>query len=274
MDQLRSLRVFVKVIDEGSFAGASRALDLAPAVVTRVVAGLEEHLGARLLNRTTRRLALTEIGEAYLERARRLRLDLDEADALASTAATEVHGHLRVLVPPAFAVHQLAKHLPRFRATHPRLSLELTVPGPVDSVDESFDVSILSVAQRPLQGDFVARPLACSAIIACATSAYLDRRGRPKQPADLARHDGVLPAVKAVRRELTLYRDSPGDEGATAEAVSIPVPAPVPSTSHIETIYGAALAGLGIAALPSFIVEEALRAGALERVLPQWRGER
>ena len=92
MDQLRSLRVFVKVIDEGSFAGAARALDLAPAVVTRVVAELEEHLGTRLVNRTTRRLALTEIGESYLERARRILLDLDEADALAGSASTEASG--------------------------------------------------------------------------------------------------------------------------------------------------------------------------------------
>lgn len=267
MDQLRSLRVFVRVIDEGSFAGAARALDLAPAVVTRAVAELEEHLGARLLQRTTRRMALTETGETYLEHARRILLELDEADAAASTASTVPAGMLRVVVPPAFAVHQLAKHLPDFRSRYPQVSLELAAPGPVDAVDDSADVSILSIAQQPLQGDFVARPLACSHFIACAAPAYLARRGRPKHPAELAQHDGVLPAVKAVRHELTLFRTD-----GTARTATLPAPTPALSTSHIDTIFAAAIAGLGIAALPSFVVENALRAGALERVLPDWRG--
>lgn len=268
MDQLRSLRVFVKVIDEGSFAGAARALDLAPAVVTRVVAELEEHLGTRLVNRTTRRLALTEIGESYLERARRILLDLDEADALAGTSSKEARGHLRVIAPPAFAVHQIAKHLPRFRERYPLVTLELAAPGPVDTVDDTADVSILSIAQQPLQGDFVARPLACSQFVACAAPAYLDRRGRPKTPADLAQHDSLLPAVKAVRNELTLFHS--GD--AKGRVVAIPTPTPVLSTTHIDTLFSAALAGLGIAALPSFVVEDAFRASALERVLPDWHG--
>ncbi|HEU0204405.1 MAG TPA: LysR substrate-binding domain-containing protein [Burkholderiaceae bacterium] len=272
MDQLRSLRVFVRVIDEGSFAGAARVLDLAPAVVTRVVAELEEHLGARLLNRTTRRLALTEIGETYLERARRILVDVEEADALAGASTAEARGTLRVLAPPAFAVHQLAKHLPRFREKYPRVNLELTLPGPVETLDENFDVSILSTGQQTLQGDFVARPLACSEFVACAAPSYLDRRGRPQHPNDLAQHDGVLPATSATRRALTLYRGKAGDRQATESAVTIPTPSAALTTSHIDTIYSAALAGLGIAGLPSFVIEEALRRGTLERVLPQWRG--
>ena len=126
MDQLRAIKVFVRVIDEGSFAAAARALDLAPAVVTRLVAELEEHLGTRLLNRTTRRLSLTEIGEAYLERARRILADVDEAAALAASATQEVRGLLRVLCPPAIAVHQLAKHLPKFHREYPLVTLEIT----------------------------------------------------------------------------------------------------------------------------------------------------
>ena len=135
MDQLKAMRVFARVIDEGSFAKAARAMDLAPAVVTRLVAELEEHLGARLINRTTRRLALTDIGESYLERTRGILADLDEAEALASASTAEPRGHLRVLVPPGFAVHQLAKHLPRFRGQYPRVTIELSVPGPVETVD-------------------------------------------------------------------------------------------------------------------------------------------
>ena len=266
MDQLRSMRVFVKVVAEGSLAAAARALDLAPAVVTRLVAELEEHLGARLLNRTTRRIALTEIGEAYLERAQRLLVDIDEADAMAGSSTAQPRGLLRVLTPPAFAVHQLAPSLPRFREQHPALDLELTVSGPVDMVDDSFDVSILSVGRQSLQGDFVARRLACSQFIACASPAYLDRRGRPAHPHELLTHEGVLPAVSAVRRELT-FRSST----TPTQIVSIPTPRPALSTSHIDTIHAAALAGLGIAGLPSFVVHAALRDGTLERVLPQWQ---
>src|SRR6202008_4812079 len=135
MDQLKAMRVFARVIDEGSFAKAARSLALAPAVVTRLVAELEEHLGARLINRTTRRLALTDIGEAYLERVRQILTEVEEAEALASTASSEPRGHLRVLAPPAFAVHQLAKHLPRFHAMYPRITIELSAPGPVETMD-------------------------------------------------------------------------------------------------------------------------------------------
>src|SRR5512147_1522923 len=125
MDRLHSMRTFARVIDAGSFAGAARELNLSPAVVTRLVADLEEHLGARLINRTTRRLALTDIGELYLERVRQILTEVEEAEALASAATSEPRGHLRVLAPPAFAVHQIAKHLPQFRKLYPRVTLEL-----------------------------------------------------------------------------------------------------------------------------------------------------
>ncbi len=266
MDQLRAIKVFVRVIDEGSFAGAARALDLAPAVVTRLVAELEEHLGTRLLNRTTRRLALTEIGEAYLERARRILADVDEAAALAASATQEVRGLLRILCPPAIAVHQLAKHLPRFHREHPAVTLEITSPGPVDTVDDSYDLTIFLTREVP-DGDFVARRLARSEFIMCASPEYLDQRGRPEHPHDLKRHDALLPPTAALARGLTLQR------GDGAEEVTLPI---VPSraalsTTHMDTNYAAALHGLGVAGLPSFMVEDALLEQALERVMPQWR---
>jgi DNA-binding transcriptional LysR family regulator len=172
-------------------------------------------------------------------------------------------------------VHQLAKHLPDFRAAYPQLGLELATPGPVDVADESFDVSIVSIGQQALQGDFIARRLACSAFVICAAPNYLERRGRPAHPDELLLHDGVLPAVAAVRRELTLYRDADATANATGKpptVVTIPTPPPALSTPHIDMILAAAVAGLGIAGLPSFVVEDALRDGRLERVLPQWRG--
>lgn len=272
MDQLRSLRVFTQVIAQGSFAGAARVLDLAPAVVTRAISELEQHLGARLLNRTTRSLALTEIGEAYLLRARLLLAELDDADAEAGAANCKPSGPLRILCPPAFAAHQLAKQLPRFHTLHPGISLEIATPGPVDAADENFDVSILSIGQQPLQGDFIARQLACSTFIICAAPSYLDRCGRAQQPAELLGHQALLPAVTAVRRELTLYRQQPDKDAAACNSVTLPLQPPVLSTSQLDLILAAALAGLGLAGLPSFIAEQALRDGRLERVLPEWRG--
>ena len=108
MDQLRAMRVFSRVIDAGGFAKAASAMDIAPAVATRLVAELEEHLGARLINRTTRRLALTDVGEEYLERVRNILSEVDDAEAVAGIATAEARGRLCVLVPPGFAVHQLA----------------------------------------------------------------------------------------------------------------------------------------------------------------------
>ncbi len=268
MDRLLSMRAFVRVIDAGSFAGAAREMNQSPAVVTRLVADLEEHLGARLINRTTRRLALTDIGEAYLERARVILTEVEEAEALASSAASEPRGHLRVLAPPAFAVHQLAKYLPAFHEQYPKVTIELVAPGPVESMDEAFDVTILSVARRPLDGDFVARRLARSEVVACASPSYLDRRGRPQHPAELSGHDAMLPSFL---REVSFVRGVFGDDEPAGDAVSISTPRPLLGTTHIDMLYAAALHGLGIAGLPSFVAEDALREGALERVLPEWR---
>lgn len=272
MDQLRALRIYTQVVSQGSFAGAARTLGLAPAVVTRAVAELEQHLGARLLHRNSRGLALTPIGESYLQRATRIVADLDDADALASSASGTPQGVLRVLCPPAFAVHQLARHLPQFHRAYPHIHLEIATPGPVDAADDNFDVSILSIGQQPLLGDFVVRPLARSAFIICAAPDYLQRRGCPREPHELSGHQGLLPAVSAVRRELMLYRQPP-DTGADAvNQVTLPLETAVLSTTQIDLLYAAALAGLGVAGLPSFVAAQALRDGRLQRVLPQWHG--
>ncbi|WP_349741490.1 LysR family transcriptional regulator [Roseateles cavernae] len=270
MDQLRALRVFVRVIDEGSFAAAARALDLAPAVVTRLVAELEEHLGARLINRTTRRLALTDIGEAYLERARRILVEVDEAEALATTATTEPRGHLRVLVPPAIAVHQLAKHLPKFHKLYPQVSVELSSPGGIETVDEAFDLTILHT-RHPLDGEFVARRLARTEVILCASPEYLSKRGRPQHPNDLRDHDSLLPPVSELQRGIVFQRGVWGDDEPGGESLTLIPKRPVLTTAHMDTNYAAALHGLGVAGLPSFLIEDALMEHALERVLPEWR---
>jgi DNA-binding transcriptional LysR family regulator len=267
MDRLHSMRVFSRVIDEGSFARAARELNLSPAVVTRLVADLEEHLGSRLINRTTRRLSLTDTGELYLERVRHILTEVEEAEALATASTAEPRGHLRVLCPPAFAVHQIAKHLPKFRAMYPRVSLELSVPGPVETVDENFDVSIITEGRRPLDGSFVARRLARSEVILCASPEYLDRRGRPQHPSDMHNHESMVPPFL---RELTFHTGAWGDDEPGGETITLIPSRSALSTIHTDTMYAAALAGLGITGLPSFVAEDALLENALERVLPQW----
>jgi DNA-binding transcriptional LysR family regulator len=266
MDQLRAMRVFSRVIDAGGFAKAANALDIAPAVATRLVAELEEHLGARLINRTTRRLALTDVGEEYLERVRSILTEVEDAEAVAGIATAEARGRLCVLVPPGFAVHQLAKHLPRFRALHPKVSLELTVMPSVEAPDENHDVTIIVQRARPIEGAFIARRIATAEVVLCATPEYLDQHGRPKHPRDLADHDTLMPIPPSEQRELS-FKPAWGDgEPESVELKKLP---PL-MTTHSDTLYAAALAGLGIAGLPSFMAEDALMELALERVLPHW----
>jgi DNA-binding transcriptional LysR family regulator len=265
VDRLHSMRVFARVVDEGSFAAAARKLDLSPAVVTRLVADLEEHLGARLMNRTTRHLSLTDVGEAYLGRIRHVLTELDEAEALATASNTEPRGQVRILCPAAFAVHQLAKHLKWFRDQYPLVSIELSVAGPLATVDDDFDVTILTEGQRKLDGAFIARKLARSEVIICAAPEYLDRFGRPAHPRELAGHEVMMPSYL---RELTLQ--TRGTKARRGETFSIDRLTTGLTTSHTDTFYAAALAGMGITGLPSFVAADALLENALERVLPQW----
>ena len=271
MDQLRAMKVFARVVDEGGFAKAARALDMAPPVVTRMVAELEAHLGARLLNRTTRHISLTEVGEHYLEKVRQILVGVEESDALASESTKEPRGHLRVLCPPALAVHQLAKHLPRFQAQYPEVTLELTSPGPVESVHDGFDVTLFASREAP-DGDFIARRLARTEVVVCASPQYLDRHGRPAHPRELIDHQAIIPPLASAQHGLDFYRGPWGDDEAGGERFTLSTSRhPLLSTTHIDTMYAAALAGLGVSGLPSYVIEDALLENALERVLPQWR---
>lgn len=270
MDQLRAMRVFAKVVDEGAFAKAARALNMAPPVVTRMVAELEAHLGARLLNRSTRSLALTEVGEQYLDKVRQILLEVEESESLASEATTVPRGHVRLLCPPAIAVHQLAKHLPRFQAAYPRVTLELASPGGVESVSDAHDLTIFTSRVAP-DGDFIAKRLARSEVVMCASPEYLDRRGRPDHPSELVDHEAIIPPLNSIMRGLQFVSGGePGQPGF--ETFALPATRhPALATLNIDTMYAAALAGLGIAGLPSYVIEDALMEHALERVLPNWR---
>ncbi len=270
MNQLRAMKIFLRVADEGSFAAAARALDLAPAVVTRTVAELEEHLGARLMNRTTRHIALTDVGNDFVDRARQILADVDDAEAMTRSVTHEARGVVRLRVPPAVSVHQLAKHLPKLRARHPKITLEIDAFGPVEAMNDSYDLSIVW-GRTLVEGDYIARILARSEVILCATPEYLDARGRPQHPSDLVDHDAMVPPISELQRGIVLHRGPRDDDEPAGETVTV-----MPGTSamrsiHVDTNYAAALAGLGITGLPSFVVEDALMEHALERVLPEWQ---
>ncbi len=273
MDQLRALRVFVNVAAQGSLAGAARALDMSPAMVTRVVAELEQHLGARLMQRTTRRMALTAAGERYLGRAQHILQALDEADGEAGAAVSQAQGTLRLLCPPAFAAHQIVPRLPDLRRRHPQLQLEVLAPGAVEAADPQFDVSIVSAGRQALQGDFVLRRLARSDFVLCASPRYLSMRNAPAEPEDLLLHEVALPAVAAVRQEVTLFATGVPASKAAARTLTLPRPRASLVTGQLELLYAAALADLGIVGLPSFVAAGALGSGQLVRVLPAWRGQ-
>ena len=264
------MRVFVSVIDAGSFTRAASTMNISQAAVTRLVSELEDHLGARLLNRTTRRLALTEVGEAYLDKARQILLEVEEASALAGASTREPRGQLRVLSPPSFAVHQLAKLLPRFRALYPKVAIEVFAPGLVDAVDETFDVTILLLSRPPRDSESIVRRLARTEVITCAAPEYLDGRGRPEHPRDLAKHETLIPRLPGRPIELTFHRGPFGDDEPEGESCTVTPMSPALATLHADMHYAAVLSGLGIAGLPSFVVEDALMEHALERVLPQW----
>jgi DNA-binding transcriptional LysR family regulator len=264
MDQLKAMRSFMRVIDEGSFVGAARALDAAPAVITRAVAELERHLGARLLTRTTRRLALTDIGRRYLERTRAILAAVDEAEALASQAHTQARGLVKICAAPSFAVQQLGPRLARFHALHPDVAVELSASGPAQDPDDRHDITIL-VRRAPLQGRFVARRLARSELLVCAQPAYLERAGRPRQPQDLEMHAMLAPAAGADGRTLDFVHRHDG------RAAIVQPPRAALRSSHPELSHAGALAGMGIAVLPSYLAQADLAGGRLERVLPDWR---
>ncbi|WP_077037812.1 LysR family transcriptional regulator [Pelomonas sp. KK5] len=267
MDRLHSLQVFCRVIDRQGFAAAAREMNLSPSVVTRLINDLEAHVGARLINRTTRRLVLTEAGEEYLEQVRRILSDLEEAEASVRSASRSLSGHLKVLAPPAFATYQLAPLLTGFRRRYPKLTVGLSAPGPVESLDEGFDVSLITARGDSIEsGDFVARRLARAHVVLCASPAYLARHGRPTAPEQLRDEHEMLTAPLA--QDLTLHPDR-GMPPELKPYTFTPLHSPL-ATSQMEVTMAATIAGLCIAAMPSYAVAQAITERRLERVLPGW----
>jgi DNA-binding transcriptional LysR family regulator len=258
MDRLGSMRVFAKVVEQGSFARAAQALDMSATVVTRNVADLEAHLGTRLLNRTTRRLSLTETGQQYLERVRQILADIDDADAVASSSARKPRGTLRIYCHPGFGQSQLALLLPLYAQAMPDVVLDVTLADhTVDLVEEGFDVGIFIGLQK-FDASMIARRLATSKVVLCASPAYLARRGTPTTPSDVSSHDCLNFAFEQLRHHWPVHWEN--------EVLNVPIVSRMVSNSG-AVLRQAALAGMGIMLRSSFTLENDLESGRLVQLL-------
>lgn len=264
MDRLQTMRVFQKVVDEGGFAAAARALDMSPAAVTRLVADLEEHLGTRLLQRTTRRVALTDAGQAYLARVRHILSDVEEAYAAARAHTADLAGVLRIHAPPVLAVHVLAPLVAEFRSRHPQIRLEVAVDAPQEPPVEDFDITLLG-SNAGLGAEVIATAIVTSEAVVCASPDYLRRRGVPTVPSDLMRHDCLRLRYPGERPGH--WRLQCAEDASRVEEVQV---TPVLIANHTDTLLRATLEGAGVSSQPLDLAAPYLKNGQLVRVLRPW----
>jgi DNA-binding transcriptional LysR family regulator len=264
MDRLQSMRVFQRVVYEGSFAAAARALDMSPAGVTRLVGDLEQHLGVRLLQRTTRHLVLTDAGKGYLNKLRHILSDIDEADAGARKNTQEISGVLRILVPPVMATHILAPIVAEFNRRYPRVKLDVCVDSFSDPPIEDYDLTLLSV-DGSYDADVVARPLTSSQGMICAAPDYLERYGVPSTPSELPQHKCLR--IKLPGNHPHIWQLS-NPKGGDLKLEVVVEPAFV--VNDADTLLSATLYGAGISGLPLDLVATYLKSGQLTRILAPW----
>jgi DNA-binding transcriptional LysR family regulator len=257
MDKLSGLRAFVKVVEHGSFSEAARALRVSRSAVSKDVIALEQELGVQLLVRTTRSAAPTENGRAYYERAIAILADLDEADRAVTSLHAEPRGLLRVNAPMSFGTLQLGPAVVAFMDKYPELQIQLTLSDQqLDAVQEGFDVT-LRIAELAASS-LIARRLLGVPRVFCASPDYITRRGAPAHPKDLKSHDCLTYGFLATGSQWKLI-------GADGEHfVSVPWTL---CANNAEVLKEAALAGRGVALLPTFIAGTALDDGTLVPVL-------
>jgi DNA-binding transcriptional LysR family regulator len=260
MDNVSEMEVFVRVVQAKSFSEAARGLGLSPSAVSKQIGRLEDRLGARLLNRTTRQLSLTEIGAAFHERAERIVADIAEAERAVSHLHGAPRGQLRVNAPVAFGIDHLAPLLPGFMARNHEVSVDLSVNDRfVDLVEEGIDVAIR--IGELADSSLIARRLAANRRVVCAAPDYLERRGTPASTAGLKRHNCLVYTYRQQRREW--HFDGP--DGHEVVTVSGDL-----ETNNAQVLRMAALGGLGIVLLPLWLVGQDLTEGRLIEVLPQY----
>jgi len=261
MDRWLAMEAFVRIVESGSFVGAAERLGLSTSSLSRLVADLEQHLGARLLNRTTRRLSLTESGQSYYERCVTLLADLAEAEAVAGQAAAAPRGTIRLTCSYSMAEQRVAPAIATFAEEHSQVKFELIVSDRIiDLVEEGFD---LAIRVGPVGSDRqVARRLGSMKLVPCAAPAYLERRGVPLTPADLASFNALTYAYSNAPR---LWRFTDRQNQVQEVRVSGSLHA-----NSGDALRSAAIRGLGVINEPDFLLREALDRGELVRILPEY----
>jgi DNA-binding transcriptional LysR family regulator len=253
-DRFEALQALVTVVSEGGFSAGAKRLRIAKSAVSRRIRDLEDRLGARLFDRTTRRIQLTDSGRAFHERAVALLAALEEAEEAASSASGELKGSIRVAAPVSFAVHCLAPAVGQFLERHPDVSLSIdTDDRMVDLVRDGFDLAI-RIAQLP-DSSLIARRLVTVRHACVASPALLEHLGTPQKPDDLSRFPGV---VYSNREEASYWKFANDVVPSVNTRLDF---------ANGDAVREAAIAGLGVAMLPTFIVHDAVRSGALSIVL-------
>lgn len=256
MEAAFDLRVFVRVMERGSFSAAARDLGLTPSAVSKLMSRLEDRLGARLMERSTRRLALTPEGEGFLARARRIVRDIEDAEAEVMRARGAPRGELHVNAGTAFGLHQLAPALAEFLARYPEIDVRLTITDRlVDLIDEQADIAVRS-GHIP-QGSYVRRKLVELQRVICASPDYIARRGTPRSAEDLRDHDCILVAGPGLDRW----------PFKTAGRIDVVAIHPRVTTDDAEAALRLAIGGAGIIRMSDVIVGEPLRRGLLVPLL-------
>ncbi len=259
MDRLDCDRMFIAVMETGGFSRAASRLGTSPSQASKRVDRLEAELGVRLLNRTTRALSPTEVGRAYFDRIKNLIEDFDSLDASVRSVSGEARGRLALAVPVSFGTAQLAPALGAFARAYPHIVLDVNFSDRVVSlVDEGFDAAVR--IGRPTDASLIAKKLCDNRIVTAASPDYLEKRGEPRDPSELDRHDCIIDTN--FREPLVWRFRAPDGKGELRTPVSGRL-----HFSNGEACAAAAEAGLGVAHVPSFIAGPRIRAGALTAVL-------
>lgn len=259
MDKLQAMQLFVRVVDSGSYTAAADQMEISRALASKLVQGLEDQLGVRLLHRTTRKLSLTEAGENYYQRISEILAELNLAEAAAAEMQAEPRGRLRVAAPMSFAIHHLGAAVAEFNRRYPRIELDLNLNDrQVDLVEEGFDLAIRIA--RLADSSLIARRITPCRLVLVASPEYLARNAPITEPEQIATHNFINYTLLP-RFELFLVRDH--------ERRTVPVDGNF-RVNNGDVIAEACAAGLGISMAPTFLAWKLLREGRLVRVLPEW----
>ena len=263
MDTLEGMRTFAAVVNEGSFSKAAERLDRSPQLVSKYVAQLEARLGVRLLNRSTRRLSVTEAGQAYFDRCQGIVAEVDELEDAVGNMTESLSGVLRINAPMTFGMHHLTPAIAGFQSRHPELQIDLALDDRVvDIVSEGFDLAI-RIADLETSS-LIARRLAPINLVVCASPAYLQQHGHPATPQDLTKHQ-CLGYTYSSDRDRWRLESAQGIEEVQVNGRF--------SANNGDALRIAALAGHGLVLQPTFIVGDDLRSGRLVRVMPDYAVE-